>query len=61
MDDNEMPHLNPQRTLFTVKQLVALPEFGFLTESSLRHMIFASRSTVHQSGAGHGLLEAGWL
>ncbi len=52
----------PQRLLFTPKELVQLPEFGYLTESSLRHLIFNSRPRYSAGGdkiEGNGLVEAG--
>ncbi len=51
-----------QRTLFTVKEFVRLPEFDFMTESSVRHMIFNSRSHYSSGGEevkGNGLSESG--
>lgn len=51
-----------QRTLFSVEELVALPEFGYLTKSSLRHMLFNSRERYSSTGekfVGNGLVEAG--
>ncbi len=52
----------PQQTLFTIKQLVMLPEFSFLTESSIRHYIFYSQPRLSASGGklpSNGLVEAG--
>lgn len=59
-----LPHtaVSPQRTLFTVEEFVQLPEFGYLTKSSLRHLIFNSHPRCSASGeviAGNGLVEAG--
>ena len=52
------------RTLFTVPDFVQLPEFGYLTEYSLRHLIYNSRSRYSAGGdviPGNGLVEAGAL
>ncbi len=51
-----------QRIIFTVEEFVKLPEFGYLTKSSLRHLIFNSRPRYSTSGdliSGNGLVEAG--
>lgn len=51
-----------QRIIFTVEEFAQLPEFGYLTKSSLRHLIFNSRPRYSASGdliAGNGLVEAG--
>ena len=40
-----------QRVLFTVEEFVRLPEFSYLTRSSLRHLIFNSRD--RESAGGH--------
>lgn len=66
MQIENTPNLTPlillPRTLYRVDELVQLPEFSYLTRSSLRHLIFnsqprysASSDTVH----GNGLVEAG--
>lgn len=50
------------RTLFTVDEFVKLPEFSYLTKSSLRHLIFNSRPRYSAGGekiGGNGLVEAG--
>ena len=51
-----------ERTLYRVEELVQLPEFGYLTKSSLRHLIFNSQPRFSASGdkvCGNGLVEAG--
>lgn len=51
-----------QRLFFTVEEFVRLPEFSYLTQSSLRHLIFNSRPRYSASGdviGGNGLAEAG--
>ena len=57
------PALAPnQRTLFSVQEFVQLPEFSYLTESAMRHLIFYSRPRFSASGdsvPGNGLLESG--
>lgn len=58
----EPPRDVAPRVLFTVEELVALPEFGYLTKSSLRHLIFNSRTRFSSAGdvlPGNGLIEAG--
>lgn len=53
-----------ERKLFTVDEFVQLPEFSFLTASSLRHLIFNSRPRYSAGGdliPGNGLVEAGAL
>ncbi len=53
---------SPMRTLFTVEEFVKLPEFGYLTKSSLRHLLFNSRPRYSAAGhaiGGNGLVEAG--
>ena len=50
------------RTLYSVKEVPQLPEFGWLTESALRHMIFKSKTTYASNGEiipGNGMVEAG--
>lgn len=50
------------RKLYHVKEVPALPEFAWLTESTLRHMIFHSRERKLSNGTvikGNGMLEAG--
>lgn len=51
-----------QRTIFTVEEFVKLPEFSFLTKSSLRHLLFNSRPRKSASGdeiGGNGLAASG--
>ena len=51
-----------QRTLYSVKEVPQLPEFAWLTESSLRHMIFKSKASHASNGeivSGNGMVEAG--
>jgi hypothetical protein len=50
------------RTHYRVKEFVQLPEFSFLTEGALRHLIFYSQPRYSASGEmlpGNGLDEAG--
>lgn len=50
------------RTLYSVKEVPQLPEFAWLTESALRHMIFQSKTSYASNGAvvpGNGMVEAG--
>lgn len=57
-----MPAVMMQQALYPVQDFVALPEFSFLTESSMRHLIFNSRSRYSASGEkiqGNGLVESG--
>ncbi len=56
------PALLPQQIFFPVKEFVTLPEFAFLTESSIRHLLFNSRTRYSTSGEtvlGNGLAESG--
>lgn len=51
-----------ERQLFRVQELVQLSEFDYLTEGSLRHLIFNSETRFAASGekiAGNGLADAG--
>jgi hypothetical protein len=50
------------RELYRVDEFVQLPEFSYLTRSSLRHLIFNSQPRYSASGDklhGNGLVEAG--
>ena len=61
-NQNVIPIVVTQRTLFTVEEFVKLPEFSYLTKNSLRHLIFNSRPRYSASGeaiGGNGLVEAG--
>lgn len=52
------------QTLFTIRQLVCLPEFSFLTENAVRHYIFYSKERPSADGGmlpANGLAEAGAL
>ena len=64
----ETINANPQasntqpRNLFTPDEFPLLPEFSYLTKSSIRHLIFKSRPRYSASGEvvhGNGLVEAG--
>lgn len=51
-----------EREFYTVEEFVLLPEFGYLTKSGVRHLIFNSRDRYSASGdviPGNGLVEAG--
>lgn len=51
-----------QRTLYSVKEVPQLAEFAWLTESSLRHLIFQSENRYASNGQiiiGNGMLQAG--
>lgn len=57
-----LPDAPQPRTLFTIAEFVQLPEFGYLTERRLRHLIFNAQPRYSASGdvvAGNGLCEAG--
>lgn len=59
-----MPAACEQQVLYRIPDLVALPEFCFLTESSFRHLVFNSRTRCGASGqkmVGNGLAESGAL
>lgn len=50
------------RNLYSVKEVPKLNEFSWLTESSLRHLIFQSQNRYASNGdmiPGNGMLEAG--
>jgi hypothetical protein len=56
------PAAHKERVLFKVKEVPKLAEFSWLTESSLRHLIFNSRPRVGAKGqviSGNGMSEAG--
>lgn len=51
-----------ERNEFTVSEFVQLQEFGYLTEGSLRHLIYKSQPRLNAKGAeipGNGMIEAG--
>lgn len=60
-----MENLSPTSggtVLITVKQLVSLPAYGWLTEASVRHLLFSAKARVNSKGEtipGNGLHEAG--
>ena len=59
---NETPIVAVQRTLYRVDEFVQLPEFSYLTRSSLRHLSFNGQPRYSASGDmvhGNGLVEAG--
>ena len=50
--------------LVTVKMLVSMPDYSWLTEASLRQIIFNSESQLDSKGnhiSGNGLKEAGGI
>lgn len=50
------------RTLYKVKEVPGLPEFAWLTESKLRHLIYQSQSRLDSDGKvtpGNGMVELG--
>ena len=50
------------RTLYPVDEFVQVPEFMYLTKSSLRHLIYNSEHRYSAAGdvvPGNGLVEAG--
>lgn len=62
LSPNDYPR--PTRNLYRVREVPKLAEFAFLTESSLRHLIFQSEARKSASGEvipGNGLKEAGVL
>lgn len=58
----QVPVEASQRVLFTVEEFVQLPEFSYLTRSSLRHLIFNSSDRESAGGeviSGNGLDASG--
>lgn len=54
----------PPRRLRTVKQVVADPDYAWLSASALRHMIFNAKPRWNSKGEacfGNGMVEAGCL
>lgn len=61
-EQNHYQRTQSEQTLYTIRQLVALDEFSFLTESSVRHYIFYSQPRPSAFGGNlppNGLLETG--
>lgn len=55
---------NPKSSvrLVTIKKFLTLPKYGWLSESSLRHLIFKAQSRTNSKGEvtpGNGMIESG--
>ena len=58
---NGIPNIEGRRRFATVKQLVQLKGHGWLTESALRHLLFAAkprRNSRGEEAPGNGLSAA---